>query len=76
MRVAGDRPLRGQSLWGQFPEMSDVALLARLVFGFAVLLAPGAVLARAIGVRRASATLAWALAKVLASLTVTFIVTA
>ena len=56
--------------------MSEVALLARLVFGFAVVLAPGAVLARALGVRRASATLAWALGIVFASLAVTFLVSA
>ena len=56
--------------------MSDVALLARLVFGFAVVLAPGVVVARALGVRRASATLAWALAIVFASLAVTFLVSA
>ncbi len=49
-------------------------LLVRLVFGLAVVLAPGAVVARALGVRRLSATLAWALALVFGALAVTFLV--
>jgi hypothetical protein len=49
-------------------------LLVRLVFGLAVVLAPGAVVARALGVRGLSATLAWALALVFGALAVTFLV--
>ena len=45
--------------------MSDAWLLVQLVFGFAVVLAPGALVARALGVRRLSAALAWSLAVVL-----------
>jgi hypothetical protein len=48
--------------------------LLRLALATAVVLAPGAVVARALGVRGASATLAWALAAVFASLGVTFLV--
>ena len=48
--------------------------LLRLALATGVVLAPGAVLARALGVRGASATLAWALAAVFASLAVTFLV--
>ncbi len=54
--------------------MSSVWVLLQLVFGFAVVLAPGALLARTIGVRSMSATLAWALALVFAALAVTFVV--
>lgn len=54
--------------------MSGVWLLLQLVFGFAVVLAPGALLARTLGVRGASATVAWALALVFATLAVTFAV--
>jgi len=54
--------------------VSDIWLLAQLVFGLAVVLAPGALLARTIGVRGASATLAWSLALVFAALAVTFVV--
>ena len=56
--------------------MSDVWLLLQLVFGFAVVLAPGAILARALGVRGAAAALAWALVLVFAALAVTFAVSA
>ena len=42
--------------------MSGLWLLLQLVFGFAVVLAPGALLARTLGVRGVSATLAWSLA--------------
>ena len=55
-------------------RMSGLGLLLQLVFGFAVVLAPGALLARTLGVRGASATLAWALALVFAALAVTFVV--
>ena len=51
-------------------------LLVQLVFGFAVVLAPGALVARALGVVRLSATVAWALAVVFAALAVTFLVSA
>ncbi len=54
--------------------MSGLWLLLQLVFGFAVVLAPGALLARTLGVRGTSATLAWALALVFAALAVTFVV--
>jgi len=54
--------------------VSSAWLLLQLVFGFAVVLAPGALLARTLGVRGASATLAWALALVFAALAVTFVV--
>jgi len=47
--------------------------LLRLALATAVVLAPGAVIARALGVRGASATLAWALAAVFAGLAVTFL---
>jgi hypothetical protein len=47
--------------------------LLRLALATAVVLAPGAVVARALGVRGASATLAWALAAIFASLAVTFL---
>jgi hypothetical protein len=54
--------------------MSGICVLLQLVFGFAVVLAPGALLARTLGVRGASATLAWSLALVFAALAVTFVV--
>jgi hypothetical protein len=47
--------------------------LLRLALATAVVLAPGAVVARAFGVRSMSGTLAWALAAVFASLSVTFL---
>ena len=56
--------------------MADVGLLVRLAFGVAVVLTPGALVARALGVRRLSATLAWSLALVFAALAVTFLVSA
>ena len=49
-----------------------VVLYLRLAFATAVVLAPGWLLARALGVRSASATLAWALVAVFAALAVTF----
>ena len=54
--------------------MSDLLLLLQLVFGLAVVLAPGALLARTLGVRGAPAVLAWSLAIVFGALTVTFLV--
>ena len=52
----------------------SVVLLLQLVFGFAVVLAPGALVARTLGVRGPSATLAWSLALVFAALATTFVV--
>jgi hypothetical protein len=49
-------------------------LLVQLAFGVAVVLAPGALVARALGVRRLSAALAWSLAIVFGALAVTFAV--
>ena len=54
--------------------MSDAWLLLQLAFGVGVILAPGAIVARALGLRSAAATLAWALALVFGALTVTFVV--
>ncbi|HET6683146.1 MAG TPA: DUF6541 family protein [Gaiella sp.] len=51
-------------------------LLVQLAFGLAAVLAPGALVARALGVRRLSATVAWALVVVFAALAVTFLVSA
>ena len=56
--------------------MSEVWLLLQLVFGFAVVLAPGFVVARAIGVTRVSAAVAWALTLVFAAMAVTFVASA
>ena len=52
--------------------MSEILLLLQLVFGFAVVLAPGVVVARALGVRRVSAAVAWSLTLVFAGLALTF----
>ena len=54
--------------------MSGLGLLLQLVFGLAVVLAPGALLARTLGVRGVSGTLAWGLALVFAALAMTFVV--
>ena len=54
--------------------MSGLWLLLQLVFGLAVVLAPGALLARTLGVRGVSSTLGWGLALVFAALAVTFAV--
>jgi len=51
-----------------------VLLYLRLAFATAVVLAPGWLLARALGVRSAAATLAWSLAVVFGALVVTFAV--
>jgi hypothetical protein len=56
--------------------VSDVWLLLQLVFGFAVVLAPGLVVARAVGVTRVSAAVAWALFLVFVALAVTFLLSA
>lgn len=52
--------------------MSNIELYLRLLFGTALVLAPGWALARALGVRSVSATLAWSLTLVFAALAVTF----
>jgi len=52
--------------------VSGIALLVQLVFGFATVLAPGVVVARALGVRRVSAAVAWSLALVFVALALTF----
>ena len=52
--------------------MSGVFLLARLVFATGVVLAPGWLLARALGVRSASAVFAWSLTLVFAAGAITF----
>jgi hypothetical protein len=54
--------------------MSSLLLLVRLVLATGVVLAPGAILARALGVRGTSATLAWALTLVFAAMGLTFLV--
>ncbi|HKY24043.1 MAG TPA: hypothetical protein VJM07_02740, partial [Gaiella sp.] len=56
--------------------MSDLLLPLQLVFGFAVVLAPGLVVARAVGVTRVSAAVAWALLLLFGAMTVTFVVSA
>ncbi|HWG55152.1 MAG TPA: hypothetical protein VNT58_01385, partial [Gaiellaceae bacterium] len=48
--------------------------LLQLVLGTAVVLAPGWLVARALGVRSASGTLAWALAAIFGALAITFAV--
>ena len=52
--------------------MSGIGLLLQLVFGFAVVLAPGVVVARALGVRRVSAAVGWSLTLVFVGLALTF----
>ncbi len=52
--------------------MSDAVLLVRLAAATAVVLAPGWVIARAIGLRGISATLSWSLVVVFGALAVTF----
>ena len=56
--------------------MSAVTLYLRLAGGTAVVLAPGWLLARALGVRGAAATLAWSLTLVFGALAVTFLLAA
>ena len=56
--------------------MSGVSLCVRLVFGFAVVLAPGASSPGRSACARAVGALAWALAIVFAALAVTFLVSA
>ena len=54
--------------------MTSILLLLRLALATAVVLTPGWIVARAVGVRGASATLSWALVAVFATLGVTFFV--
>jgi hypothetical protein len=54
--------------------MSGVWLYLRLVLAVAVVLAPGWLIARALGVRGLAATVAWAFAALFAALGVTFVV--
>jgi hypothetical protein len=54
--------------------MSSILLLVRLALATGVVLLPGWIVARAVGVRGASATLSWALAVVFGALAVTFFV--
>jgi hypothetical protein len=54
--------------------MSGVLLYLRLVLAAAVVLAPGWVIARALGIRGVAASLAWGLVAIFASLGVTFAV--
>lgn len=56
--------------------MSSILLLLRLTFATGVVLLPGWLVARAVGVRGASATLSWALVVVFGALGVTFFVRA
>jgi hypothetical protein len=56
--------------------VSSALVLCRLVLATAVVLAPGVVVARAIGVRGASAAVAWGLTLVLGALGITFAVSA
>ncbi len=56
--------------------MTTITLYLRLVLGTAVVLAPGFVLARALGVRGVAATLAWSLTMVFAALAATFALSA
>lgn len=54
--------------------MSSLLLLLRLAAATALVLAPGAILARAVGVRSTSATLAWGLGVVFGAMGVVFLV--
>jgi hypothetical protein len=54
--------------------VSDVLLLARLALATAVVLAPGWAVARALGLRGASATVVWGLTLVFGALAITFAV--
>lgn len=54
--------------------MTSVLVLVRLAAATAIVLAPGAVVARALGVRGVSATVAWGLTLVFGALGVTFVV--
>ena len=55
---------------------APLVLVVQLVFGFAVVLAPGAAVARALGIRSFAATVAWGLALVFGALALTFLVSA
>ena len=53
--------------------MSSLLLLIRLALATAIVLAPGAVVARAVGVRSTSATLAWGLGAVFGAMGIVFL---
>jgi hypothetical protein len=53
--------------------MSSIALYVRLALATALVLAPGWLLARALGIRGVAATLAWALALLFVALALTFV---
>ena len=57
---------------GALSALTNIELYFRLLFGTALVLAPGWALARALGVRSFSATLAWSLTLVFAALAATF----
>ena len=57
---------------GRVPELLEPMTLLRLALATGVLLAPGALVARALGLRGAAATLAWSLASLFGALLVTF----
>jgi hypothetical protein len=54
--------------------MSSLLLFVRLALATGIVLAPGAILARAVGVRGTSATLAWGLTLVFGAMGLTFVV--
>ncbi len=54
--------------------MSSVFLLVRLALATGLVLAPGAIAARAVGIRSTSATLAWGLGLVFCAMSVVFVV--
>ena len=56
--------------------MGTLVLVVQLVFGFTVVLAPGAAVARALGIRSFAATVAWGLTLVFGALALTFLVSA
>jgi hypothetical protein len=55
------------------PQVSNISLYLRLALAAALVLAPGWAVARALGVRTLSATLAWAFAVLFAALGITFL---
>ena len=56
--------------------MDTLVLVVQLVFGFTVVLAPGAAVAHALGIRSFAATVAWGLTLVFGALALTFLVSA
>src|SRR5436305_4508411 len=53
--------------------MTNIELYLRIAFAFALMLAPGFFLARALGIRSAAATLGWSLTLLFGALIVTFV---